>query len=210
MKNLILIFTAVLSLTFSPTNEKESLEKIPDVTTEFNAILSKSKTTFRGLKKKWNVDQRMILNDIKKYHKKSTLEKSISAYHTEFQSFQNIITQIRFLHGYFKEYGKGDIKNGVFKKYNKNGGKVKYNGKIYRVEQLGNINYGVALKAFGYPMEMSVCAAGIYQLKADQCFKSRTYLKYKSAIQKCFTSKKGKCFDYKGDSRMIREGYQKF
>ena len=180
MKNFILIFTSVLSLTFSSVEEKESLEKIPDVTTEFNTILNQTKATFKSLKKKWKVDQQMILKDIKRYNKKSTIEKSISVYYADFQSFQNIETQIRFLYGYFKTNGKGDIKNKVFKKYNRNGGKVKYNGKIYRVEQLGNINYGVALKAFGYPMEMSVCAAGIYQLKADQCFKSRTYLKYKS------------------------------
>jgi hypothetical protein len=210
MKKIIFIFISVTLLSFSPNNTVKDTESAPDVTDEFNDILKDTKSTFKGLKKKWKVDAEMIISDIEKYNKQDNLNKAVSLYYQDFDSYRNVETQIQFLIGFFKTNGKGDLKNKELKKYNNNGGKVIYNGKQYTVEQLGNINYGVALKAFGYPMVASTCAGGAYQLYADQCLNRTTYSKYKSAIEKCFKSKKGMCFDYKGDTQMIKEGYKNF
>ncbi|SRX74760.1 polymorphic toxin type 44 domain-containing protein [Aequorivita antarctica] len=210
MKKVFLLLVATILISFSPTKIEASDEAIPDVTSEFNSIAKKTKSTFKDLKNKWKVDREMILNDITKYSKNNNIDKVIAIYYKDFDSYRNVETQIQFLYGYFKTGGKGDLKNTDLKKYNKNGGKVIYNGKEFTVEQLGNINYGIALNAFGYPREGSVCAGGVYQFISDKCLKSSTYSEYKSAIDKCFTSKKGKCFDYAGDSKMIREGYNNF
>ncbi len=191
--------------------KKARHKKIPDVTNEFNSILRHTKSLFNKLRNKWKIDRSMIISDFIKYNKQNNIDNTISLFYRDFDSFRNVETQLRFLYKYFKTNGKGDIKNDILKKYNQNGGQVIYNNKIYTVEQLGNINYGVALKAFGYPMIMSTTAGGAYQLYADECFKGSKYYKYKKAIKECFGLKKrGTFFDYTGDSKMIREGYRKF
>ena len=210
MKNLAFLLVSFFFLSFSTEFNPVGIDKTPDITEEFDKILKETKSTFKKLKKKWKVDDDMIISDINKYTKQNNIDKAVSLYYQDFDSYRNIETQIQFLRGYFKTNGKGDLKNRALKKYNKNGGNVIYKGKKYTVEQLGNINYGVAMKSFGYPMELSTCAGGAYQFYADKCLQKSTYSKYKSAIDKCFKSKKGKCFDYRGDSKMIREGYRNF
>ena len=210
MKKIFLLFTVFTLLSFENSSNQISENSIPDVTNEFNSIVRNTKSTFSNLKRKWRVDANMIIKDIEKYKKSSSIDKAVSLYYRDFQSYRNIETQVRFLIGYFKTNGQGDLKNTKLKKYNRNGGKVIYNGKQYTVEQLGNINYGIALKAFGYPMELSTCAGGAYQFYADKCLNRSTYSKYKAAIDKCFRTKKGKCFDYRGDTKMIRVGYRNF
>jgi len=152
----------------------------------------------------------MIIRDLKKFSTENILERNISKYYRDYDSWRNVEAQIRFLIGYFETNGKGDIKNRDFKKYNsKNSGRVIYRGQEYTVEQLGNINFGAALNAFGYPREPSICAGGLYQIYADKCIPVAR-LEYKNAIKRCITTKTGVCMDYRGDSKMIRKGYNEF
>ncbi|MVM35248.1 hypothetical protein GO755_34825 [Spirosoma sp. HMF4905] len=71
-----------------------------------------------------------------------------------------------------------------------------YNGSVYRYDDYGNINFGIAAAASGIPLSVAVCGAGIYQFVPGSGPVDFGNL--------------GGCGDDRQDSAMIRMGYQMF
>lgn len=205
LKTFLLLFVYV-NFTYS--------QNLPDITNEFEYIIAETKRRCEDLKEKWPVNEQTFENDLKYLERKRNLsiEKSLSSNHRYLSSWQNMKSRVNYIKNAYQTGSKGDLKNTVFRKYNiKNSGKVVYNGKIYTVEQLGNINFGIACKAIGIPITMSTCAAGCYQIVASQCIpltteKARKYLR---AIKNAVSNEelRGSCLDYKNDTKMIKLGY---
>lgn len=197
----------------SSENYMNKSQSLPDVTKEFDKIIKETKKRCEELKSKWPISEKTFRDDLNYLlTKRNDIEILFNLYYGNLKTWQNLLSRINYIKGHFKDKAPGDIKRGIFKKYNsKNGGKVIYKGKVYSVEALGNINFGIGCKAIGFPYLFSACAAGCYQLLAEECLKPSTKnaKKLLTAIQKAVANNKlkGKCFDYPGDSRWIKIGY---
>lgn len=181
-----------------------------DVSIEFDKILSDTRKRFSTLKNKWPITMEMFLKDIKYLTLQgSVLESTLIAYYRDLDTWRQLNTRLDYLYSYFKTGSTGDIKNQQFKKYQS---PVIYKGQSYTVEQLGNINYGLAMKTMGIPYLASACMAGVYQILAEETLKGINYenvKKYLSALSKASRDQKlqGICLDHSNDSKMILRGY---
>jgi hypothetical protein len=198
------------------SNEEEvhlaGTSSYPDVTKEFDQITRDTKSRCEQLKNKWPINAQTFAKDLSYLLSiNNNIEKYFAIYYGNFLSWQNLDARLDYLKGRFKTNAPGDIKNGVFKKYTqKNGGKVFYKGTVYTVEQLGNVNYGIGCKAIGIPYLGSACAAGFYQVFAqDNLPNSSNGKKLWEAIKSSVKDNKlrGVCLDYAGDTKMIKLGY---
>jgi hypothetical protein len=208
MKNSLTLLIGLLMASYSFS------QTLPDVTSEFETIIGETNRRCQELQQKWPVNEQTFKMDLDYLLgiKTDPVEKLFNIYYGNLTSWKNMKARFDYIQGYFKTGAKGDIKNTDFKKYTtKNGGKVIYKGKTYTTEQLGNINFGIACKAIGIPATVSTCAAGCYQILADQCIKLTTEnaKKYLAAIRAAVKNKelRGACLDYRGDTQMIRMGY---
>jgi hypothetical protein len=218
-----LLFICILFSTFSINAQVRSSgsanKNYADVTALFDNILIQSRNRFAELRTKWPVTRAMLLKDINfiTTHYPDFVA-ALQAHYIDLESYRQVKTQLQFIVAHFRTNGPGDLKNSLLKQYN-NGSKVLYRGQLYSIDELGNINYGVALKAFGYPCLITICAAGMYQLYSDLNLRSdkglQSVAKFLLVLQNIhiddqFGSGPTGCYDNGGDTRMIRIGYNWF
>ena len=193
------------------TNSKEEIVSV-DLTQEFDKITLETKNRFEELKAKWPFTKEMFDRDMKNllsYNK--PVDLLVTLYYQNLETWRQVETWISFLSGYFRTGGPGDIKNGILGMYNKPNIKVTYKDKLYTIDGLGNVNYGIALKAGGFSLSIAQCTAGLYQMYSSVLVKpnSENNIKFLKAVYKANKDGafQGKCFDHFDDSRMIAIGY---
>ena len=108
------------------------------------------------------------------------------------------ITRLFTFKGLVTDYSPNDIKNSGGEFTKDNAGEYSfYNGKLFRFDDYGNYNYGVAAKAYGYSETTAFAGAG-----ANQVWK---FVRLKNFAAD-FSNFKG-FFDDKRDTQVISNGY---
>jgi hypothetical protein len=87
-----------------------------------------------------------------------------------------------------------DIKRTSFRRREIGGNSADYEGESFTPEDFGNYNYGVAARAYGYPLDRALRGAGMNQV---------------GKLNPDFSNLEG-YFDHKHDTRMIIRGYMHF
>jgi hypothetical protein len=208
MKLIIILFL----MAGSSTLFAQRANGVPDLTQNFDELAINVRNRFTDLNRKWKLTNEMFERDAASLLSRGNLDAALRLYYRDLETWRQIETRLGFLFDYFKSGGPGDLKNGVYRSYGGNT-LVLYKGTRYTIEQLGNIYFGIALKAFDMSSVGTRCAAGLYQLHLLRLNTNSSRIRsFVSAYLKGNANGafRGTCFDHRDDSRMIDIGFNWF
>ncbi len=167
---------------------------IPDMTSKFRKQLQKTKSFFEKKNKEFSAKESGVFAG---WGKKA---------YDRLSYFQSEVT----------DKAEFDLKNKgySYNAFKKSNGYSFFEGKLFRFDDYGNYNYGVAAKAFGLSETMALFGAGVNQtIKAltptGIMLTPRGYMPVFGKINLMFPSNVKGFFDDPRDTHMIKKGYSR-
>ncbi|MCF8258378.1 MAG: hypothetical protein K9J06_12555 [Flavobacteriales bacterium] len=196
-------------------------QSLPDVTTGFDSIAETTRNTGQQLRRNWPLDERTLLKDLQYvslHAQKDSMAAHLARRHGSLSTVGSLRNRFDYLVGIYETDGKGDLRHGAFKQYYspETGGRVRYGGQEYTVDQLNHINFGIALRAMGITLGRCQCFAACYGYLAETILSSAAHDRkdeFLGAVgQMVATGRmRGVCLpDNMQDSTMVAKGYHWF